>query len=434
MTETIMKYSVWFFVIYAVLPTVLVRFCHLGAIWRPANKGRVSITFDDGPDPRYTPRVLDILKENNIKACFFVLGEKASRHPELMTRIISEGHEIGSHGFKHRFPWLLGPVGTLREIKHASSAIKNSINQHPLLFRPPWGLLNIFSFILFSFSPSRLKEHKLVLWSFMSWDWSKGCTPDKIASFVLRRVKEGAILVFHDSDTVPGAAPGAPEKMLDSLPGIINQIQLKGLQITPLKEMIQTKPPGKRLMIWLWSFWDSIVLRLAGVEQVTVNGRPTLFRLAVRKYTGPEIKMPCGTYLRQGRRICELHLNNDIVAELLAGETKPEKIAVRIVRELRRSLPALAKFVSEEPKYKDIQVIAGVTMLHRATEKMGFVSADIKSGTMKRIIGFYQSLILRIYHPAGKKRFAGQEGRLEPKIVAISKKSLLQKAGRWSSV
>ncbi len=434
MTDIIMTYSIWFFIIYAVLPTVLVRFCHLGVIWRPAVKGRVAITFDDGPDPRYTPRVLDILKENNIKACFFVLGEKATRHPELVTRIISEGHEIGSHGFKHSFPWLLGPVGTLREIKKASSAIQKIINQQPLMFRPPWGLLNIFSFLLFSFTPSRMKKHKLVLWSYMSWDWSKGCTPDKIANFVLRRIREGAILVFHDSDTVPGAAPGAPEKMLNSLPGIINEIQLKGLRITPLNELVQTKPPGKRLLIGLWGFWDSIVLRLAGVEQVTSNGHPTLFRLAVRKYTGPEIKMPCGTYLQRGKRICEIHLNNDIVAELLAGETKPEKIAVRIVRELRRSLPALAKFVCEEPKYKDIQVLAGVTMLHRATEKMGFVTADINSGLMKRIISLYQSLILWIYHPAGKERFAGQEGRLEPKIVAISKECLIQKAGQWSSI
>lgn len=432
MEDSYAKYAIWFFVIYAAVPTILVRFCHFGVIWRPDRKGRVAVTFDDGPDPQYTPRVLDILRDHDIKACFFVLGAKAAKHPDLMARIIAEGHDIGNHGQRHLFPWMLGPLGTYREINKSAEAIKKIIGQPPAMFRPPWGLLNIFTLIIFAFMPFHVNRQRLVLWSYMSWDWGKGGSPERIAHKVLSRLRNGAILVFHDSDTIVGAARGAPEKMLESLPRIICAIQQKGLQITPLREMLPLQPLLKRCIIRLWSWWDSLILRLARVEQVTVNGRPTLFRVALRKYIGPKIEMPCGTRLQQGNKICEIHINNDMLADILAGETKPEKIAVRMVRELRCSLPALANFIVGDPRFKDIQVLAGITMLHRATEKMGFVAADIPSNALKRVISIYQTAVLRVYHPAGKNRLTGQQGRLEPKIVAMSKTCLLERAAKWS--
>ncbi|KJS18282.1 MAG: hypothetical protein VR69_01635 [Peptococcaceae bacterium BRH_c4b] len=432
MDDSYAKYVIWFFIIYAAIPTILVRFCHLGVIWRPDRKGRVAVTFDDGPDPQYTPRVLDILRAYDVKACFFVLGDKAARHPDLLARIIAEGHDIGNHGQKHFFPWLLGPLGTIREIKKSAAIIKSIIGRPPAVFRPPWGLLNIFALVFFVLNPFRMNRQRLVLWSYMSWDWGKGASPEKIAHKVLSRLRDGAILVFHDSDTVPGASRGAPEKMLASLPHIISEIRQKGLQITPLHEMLHLQPLLKRCLIKLWGWWDALVLRLARVEQVTANGRPTLFRVALRKYTGPEIEMPCGTQLQQGNRICELHINNDMLVDILAGETKPEKIAVRLVRELRRSLPALANYIAGDPRFKDIQVLAGITMLHRATEKMGFVAADIPSSALRRVILMYQSIVLWVYHPAGRKRIVGREGRLVPKIIVISKAGLLEKTCKWT--
>jgi peptidoglycan/xylan/chitin deacetylase (PgdA/CDA1 family) len=393
----------------------------------------VAITFDDGPDPQYTPRVLDILRDNGVKACFFVLGSKAEKYPDLLARIIAEGHDIGNHSQRHLFPWLLGPLGTIREIKKSAAIISNLAGHRPTMFRPPWGLINIFSFIFFALNSSSLNRQSLVLWSYMSWDWGKGASPEKISNRVLSQLRHGAILVFHDSDTVPGAARGAPEKMISALPAIISEILQKGLQITPLREMLQLQPLKKRLIIKIWGWWDSMILRLARIEQITADGRPTLFRVALRKYTGPAIEMPCGTILRQGNSICELHINNDMLADILAGVTKPDKIAVRLVREIRNSLPALAKFIANDPRFIDVQVLAGITMLHRATEKIGFVAADIPSGTLRRLIAIYQSIVLWVYHPAGRKRIAGQEGRLKPKIVAISKTDLLEKAAKWTA-
>ncbi|MHB8919068.1 MAG: polysaccharide deacetylase family protein, partial [Desulfocucumaceae bacterium] len=106
LVEDFILYASIAMLIYAVAPTVLARFCSLGAITR-LPRGHVIITFDDGPDPRYTPRVLDVLKAAGVKACFFVVGEKARRHPDIIRTIVSEGHEIGSHGLRHRIPWLM---------------------------------------------------------------------------------------------------------------------------------------------------------------------------------------------------------------------------------------------------------------------------------------------------------------------------------------
>lgn len=420
--EYYLAYPALFLVIYALLPTTLARLCHLGVVWRSSRKGTVALTFDDGPDPRYTPRVLDILKENNIKACFFVLGEKAAGNPDLLTRMVNEGHEIGNHGFRHRFPWLQGPVGASREFQKTSRTIERITGRPTTMLRPPWGLFNIFSYPFCC-----LKNNKVVLWSFMSWDWGKNCTPESITKKVLSRVTDGCILVFHDSDTAPGAAGGAPEKMLAALPGIIEGLRQKGLKITAVNEMSPPPPAYKRAIIKLWGCWDGILLRLLGVEQVTLEGAPTLFRVALRKYVGPEIKLPCGTHLQRGNRICEIHINNEMLVEMLEGETSPDKIALRIVRELRRSLPALARHISTSRRFSEIQVLAGITLLHRPTIKMGFMASDIPSPLLRRIISFYQGILLSVYHPAGRKRLAGREKRLDPKIVAISKTNLVNK-------
>lgn len=422
MLENIIEYLVWFLAVYALIPTALARFCHMGVLWRSSRKGAVALTFDDGPDPRYTPRVLDILNENGVKASFFVLGEKAAQNPELLARIVSEGHEIGNHGFRHRIPWLMGPVGTSREFKKTARIIEKITGRPPSMLRPPWGLFNIFSFL-----PRWLEKQKFVLWSFMSWDWGKGATEDSIAGKVLSKVKDGCILVFHDSDTAPGAADGAPEKMLAALPRIINELKQKGFKITLVNEMAPILPLYKRLLIKMWSSWDSVILRLLKVEQVTLDGRPTLFRTALRKYTGPEIKMPCGKLLQRGDQICELHINNDLLMEILGGEISPDRIALRLVKELRRSLPALAGHISTSRSYRQIGVLAGITLLHRPSLKMGFVAADIPSPALRRIISAYQGLLLSVYHPAGRKRLAGQAGRLEPRIVAISKTELIRR-------
>ncbi|MCL6478711.1 MAG: polysaccharide deacetylase family protein [Peptococcaceae bacterium] len=436
----LIQYLAFAIVVYDVLPTLLARICSFGVISRLPVKAGVTITFDDGPDPRYTPRVLDILRAAGVKACFFVVGEKARRHPEIIKKIFSDGHEIGIHGSRHSIPWLLGPVGTFREIKESARVIKEITGSRPAAFRPPWGLFNLFSYL----SSLALKQ-KVVLWSFMSWDWTGSITPESIKRRVQKKITNGSILVFHDSDTEPGASGGSTEKMLSALPGIIDELKQQGYNIIPLGKYInwghsclqrntQTSAGvspflncshRQGLLPGLWRWWDKMFRLALKIKDITADdGSPTIFRASLRRYTGVPVELPGGETIYPGEKICELHINNDYMAEYLKGETDPGRLGIRIVRELRRSLPALAAHISRDPMYSDVKSVVGITILHRATAAMGFTAVEIPSPLIKKVISSYQSMILNLYHPSGKDRLAGK-GDLSPKIVAISKSILI---------
>lgn len=423
LAEDLIKYCALALFIYAPMPTILARICSLGVISRlPAGK-RVCITFDDGPDPRYTPQVLNILGKAGVKACFFLVGEKVRKYPGLVKRITAEGHEIGSHGFSHRNPWLMGPVATIREIKKSFRAIEDISGTAPEAFRPPWGLFNLFHFA------ARLAlGYKTVLWSFMSWDWTRGSTPDIIAARVRRKLADGSILLFHDSDTVPGSSAGSPDNMLNALPEILDEIKKRGYRAAPLKELIQSKNYFLyRMLLFPWRAWDYLLRQALRVEDVTSeDGRSTIFRVSPGRFPGPGTDLPCGGFVRPGQRVCEVHLNNDYIRRLLGGETRAAAAGAKIAGELKRSLPALARLVHSHPRFKEADYIMAITLLHRGTSSIGFKTLEIRSPAFRRLISAYQGLILKLYHPAGSSRLTGRGG-MDPRIIVMSKKSLLTK-------
>lgn len=423
MAETMFKLLTFFWGLYALLPTALARLCHIGVVWRgPRGDERVAITFDDGPDPDYTPQVLDILKQFNVRACFFVLGQKAQAHPELITRMIAEGHEVASHGFGHHFPWFLGPRAVAREIEEATRVITEITGQPPRLYRPPWGLFNFFSLL-----QSSLYGQRVVLWSFMSWDWGRRSTPQSIARQVLSRVRDGSILVFHDSDATPGTAPGAPAKMLRALPLILRELQRRGLKITPLAELdINEDNPWREIPMRLLQRLDSIVVRLLRVKDICMNDRPTLFRLRQRRYRGQPLTLADGTILRPRDPIGELHLNNEVLKEITRAGKDPERIALLTLKELKLSLPALAQWINNTPGLKNIRAVVGLTMLHRGVERLGFTTHEPPQ-TIKRLASWYQGWLLTLFHPAGRIRLLQHKEKLSPKIVAIGRDELLRR-------
>ncbi|MFZ5651485.1 MAG: polysaccharide deacetylase family protein [Bacillota bacterium] len=408
--------------VYNLIPTVLARICSIGAISRLPVKDMVIITFDDGPDPKYTPRVLEILNSAGVKACFFVVGEKVRRHPDIIEKIMSGGHDIGCHGFRHRMPWLLGPVGTIRELKESYRAIEETTGRQPAAFRPPWGLFNLSHYIT-----GVLLKYKTVLWSFMSWDWGRGTTPENILKKVKNNVIDGSILIFHDSDTAPGAFAGSPGKMILALPEIISELKKRGYQITPLKEFLHSRRVSTgQFPKRIWSKWEKLFSLLFRIKEVTApDGSPTIFRTSVRRYPGPPVEMPCGGVLKTGEKVCEIHLNNDYIMEHLKGQTDAAIIGIRVVREMRRSLPALALHIKTDPGLSGVDFLAGVTILHRGAVSFGFITVDLQSPLIKKAVGAYQRLVLKLYHPSGE-RPAGQ-GDLTPKIIVMSKQTLFLK-------
>lgn len=181
-------------------------------IWRPEVKEKlVYLTFDDGPDVRTTKKILEILKENEIKATFFCLGEKAEKQPALLQQIIDDGHRIGAHGFKHLNGWLT-PLK-----KYLSNAFLSGSILNTELFRPPYGKITVCQAKHIS------KQYKIVMWTVMSKDYCRKVSPQKCLQIVTRKIRPGDIFVFHDSQ-------GAAENCIYALPLFIKQAKKLGFK------------------------------------------------------------------------------------------------------------------------------------------------------------------------------------------------------------
>ncbi|TCT14684.1 peptidoglycan/xylan/chitin deacetylase (PgdA/CDA1 family) [Natranaerovirga pectinivora] len=178
----------------------------------------IALTFDDGPDERYTNEVLDILKEHNVKATFFVVARKVEKNKDIIHRMKAEEHEIGLHTLNHKSAWLMGPVKTLKEIKEAKIILENE-GIELKYYRPPWGTFNLFTLI--SASKNKLKT---ILWSVNAYDWRKNNSPDKISKTLLDRIEKQSIIVLHDS----GGAKLAPYNTIGALKRVIPILLEKG--------------------------------------------------------------------------------------------------------------------------------------------------------------------------------------------------------------
>lgn len=161
----------------------------------PISKKIVALTFDDGPDPSYTPVVLDVLKKYDARATFFILGIRAEKHPDIIKRMAREGHEVGNHSYSHRdFGKKDDTDYMLMEIRRANDIIYRLSGQKSVLFRPPGGYLSNALIDL-------VKKEKLTIayWSYIqdTKDW-KGSSAESIANHLIKNIKPGQIIILHD--------------------------------------------------------------------------------------------------------------------------------------------------------------------------------------------------------------------------------------------
>lgn len=410
---------------YTVAPTIAIRFGRIYAISRaPKGGGRIALTFDDGPDPRYTPQILDILGRYQVKACFFVVGSKVIAHPELIRQIVRAGHEIGNHGFRHKAAWLLGPRATTREIIETNRAIEELTGQKTRFCRPAWGLFNLFS-IWYCW----LKGLKVVLWTYMSWDWIKRATPESITRKVFKRIRDGAILVFHDSDTTPGAATGGPAQVVAALPQILDGLIQRGLRVAPLEEIIMPKSRGltvKKCTQRLWGLVEPAIRQLAGIKDLG-DGKTSIWRIALRRYRGKDWLMTDGSVLRAGEYYMEVHVNNDRLLSLIDGNTSVERLGIIAMREVRNGLPVVAKLLNSDEKFRKVKILLGITLLHRGTERIGFTVYEMKPGLFRTVTGWYERGLLALFHPGGFKNLKAYRDKISPKYVVMTKQELMRR-------
>lgn len=188
----------------------------------------VALTFDDGPSKRYTGQVLDILKKYRVKATFFIVVRNAYQCPDLIERIIEDGHELAMHSYKHKSAWISLPWETKREFERSCELFKSY--QIPMsTFRPPWGTFNAVSL-----KYALRSGLEVVLWTVEAFDWRKKNTAHNIAEEVVKRIEHRGIIVLHDS----GGAKGAPQHTVDALELLIPQLQEKGYEFLTIREGI----------------------------------------------------------------------------------------------------------------------------------------------------------------------------------------------------
>jgi peptidoglycan/xylan/chitin deacetylase (PgdA/CDA1 family) len=160
------------------------------------NTRAVALTFDDGPDGQVTPMILDVLKEHNVKAAFFIIGKKAEQNPEVLKRIDAEGHIIGGHSYTHHFFFdLFSHRSMTVEMKRTSDIVFSIIGKRIQLFRPPYGVIN----------PAVAKAMKSMNYTSIGWSFKSNDTVIKDDDLLLNRlisnVQKGDIILLHDNKT-----------------------------------------------------------------------------------------------------------------------------------------------------------------------------------------------------------------------------------------
>lgn len=175
----------------------------------PNDKGKLFFTFDDGPDPKVTPLILDILRKYQVKASFFCLGENIEKYPKLFQKIKDDGHTVGNHGYKHLNGWKC----SLNEFKE--NVEKGFQYSQSDLFRPPYGKLNIDQYFWIK------RRYKIIAWDVMTYDFDPLLTEEDCYKIAVKHVKHGSIIVFHDNIS-------AGEKNLLLLPKLIEHFLAKG--------------------------------------------------------------------------------------------------------------------------------------------------------------------------------------------------------------
>ncbi|MDR7868422.1 MAG: polysaccharide deacetylase family protein [Sporomusaceae bacterium] len=185
----------------------------------------IALTLDDGPHYKMTPEILAVLKEKQVRATFFVLGENAVKSPEFVAREAADGHEIAVHGYHHSSLARLNRKDINAELAAAEKAIGREAAARPVLFRPPGGL---YSDVVVA--AARNRGYTLVLWDIDPHDWARPPV-DSVVGTVLKRAAPGSIVLLHDGQY--------PLPTAKALAIIIDRLRADGYELVTVSELLQ---------------------------------------------------------------------------------------------------------------------------------------------------------------------------------------------------
>ena len=192
-------------------------------------RGRgIALTFDDGPDPRGTPAVLELLARERVSATFFLVGEQVERAPALAAEIAAAGHEVGVHGYRHRLLLRRSPGALREDFARAAELLAEASGAPSRYYRPPYG---VFSSAGLALARARWQP---ILWSRWGRDWQARATARSISTRVTRDLRAGEVLLLHDSDRY--SSRDSWRRTLAALPAVLEAARASGEPLVRLSE------------------------------------------------------------------------------------------------------------------------------------------------------------------------------------------------------
>jgi len=188
----------------------------------------IALTFDDGPNATLTPKLLDLLAARHLKATFFVVGQNAADHPEILKRAVREGHEIANHSWSHPNLGKMSDDSVRRELQKTDDAITAAIGKRPTLMRPPYGSIT-----------ARQKKwiheefgYRIILWDVDPLDWKRP-GPSVVTARILKETKAGSIVLAHDIHP----------PTIEAMPATFDQLMKKGFNSVTVTELLGMATP-----------------------------------------------------------------------------------------------------------------------------------------------------------------------------------------------
>ena len=434
----------------------------------------VTLTFDDGPDPRYTPQLLALLKKHEAKAVFFVIGKKAKAHPELIRQILDEGHRIGNHTYHHVNSWFIPPWRLKNEIL-ATNQVLEAITGEPVrYFRSPWGRLTMWTHHF-----TKQLGMVTVLYSHVAKDWRRDQRPEDLYARVAGSIGGGAIVLLHDG----GGAEGAPDNTLKALETLLPHLKKIGLSCNfdaidqGVKQLqapkFQYTRASQRIIIPLWLIWEryfdhkyhvypmSRLFRLsvvpwrfghrevhyapdavegttsgaafARLTDTTTVAAQSAVEAAATQPTRPVMEpgMDKATAqqaltlrIESGMPMVEIHMQNSTLQEFVHIES-PERMAVYSIKVFRDSMHDVAHALIFDERFQGAKGVFGMTLLHRGVDRLGFHLEEVEPTPMNRWVTKLLVFIMVMYHPQGRKRLDKGRQEMRPKLVWMTREELI---------
>jgi peptidoglycan-N-acetylglucosamine deacetylase len=188
----------------------------------------IALTFDDGPNATLTPKLLDLLAAHHMKATFFVVGQNAADHPDILRRAVKEGHEIANHSWSHPNLGKMSDDAVRREVQKTDDAIFAAIGKRPTLLRPPYGSIT-----------ARQKHwiheefgYRIIIWDVDPLDWKRP-GPSVVTSRILKETHAGSIVLAHDIHP----------PTLEAMPATFDQLDRKGFKSVTVTELLKMETP-----------------------------------------------------------------------------------------------------------------------------------------------------------------------------------------------